>query len=197
MKPNSERYFNAISISFLIHGFGLGLYLFVPISLPSKLANGKFERKVISLHVESQIRSPLRSSPSKLKPKVDLDPNSGPTNLVQTATAPPLEGPASSAESGNINNDYLSDLRSQIERHLTYPAHLRKRRLQGRLNLVLVLSKSGHLDSIEVEKTSNYPDLDQFVIDSLKEISLPPVPQNQNLPAEKITLHIPIEFRLN
>lgn len=98
---------------------------------------------------------------------------------------------------GTLENEYLIEIRSRIDQQLTYPNYLRKRRLQGHLDLRIVLHPSGRLDSIQIQRTSNYPDLDQFVLESIQEILADSLPPPQVALQDKMILRIPIEFKLN
>lgn len=86
---------------------------------------------------------------------------------------------------------YRDQVRSKIVEHVLYPTKARKRNIQGRTIVKILIDSNGELVTAEVVESSKYPILDRAALRAVKSASPFAKP-----PANGITLYIPITFKL-
>lgn len=82
----------------------------------------------------------------------------------------------------------LRQARAALSKHLYYPPEAVARGLEGEVLLLLTLSPSGQMTSIEIARGSGHPLLDQAALDAARRIG--------GLPGPKRQLLFPVSFRL-
>jgi TonB family protein len=107
-------------------------------------------------------------SPEK-KAAVRTAPAAADATTEITATTAAASKPGN-AGTGLIDSGdpYYARVRARIEEHLHYPASFSRRRISGKLVVALTLSPTGSLESLNVAETSGNPELDQWVLDSVR-----------------------------
>jgi len=95
---------------------------------------------------------------------------------------------------------YLQNIRSRVSARLDYPESLRRRRIQGHIELRLSVLKSGALDSAEVLSGSSPGALQDLRAAALKAARaaspFPAWPKLAQQPSERLTFRFPIDFRI-
>ncbi|MBP3775162.1 MAG: TonB family protein [Bacteroidaceae bacterium] len=86
-----------------------------------------------------------------------------------------------------------AQLMRDVAYHLIYPADARKKLVQGIVFLRFVVSETGEVGNVEVEK-SLYPSCDQAAINAVKSLSRF-TPGRQKGQPVKVWYHIPIQFQ--
>lgn len=92
--------------------------------------------------------------------------------------------PAASAPSSDsalpAPGQYLGVTQPSYARYVepTYPPSARRQRQQGRVTLVLFISKLGSLDKVEVMRSSSYPLLDEAAVTAINKCRFHPAYQN-------------------
>lgn len=81
------------------------------------------------------------------------------------------EGFSDISNKGNSNQNYLDRIRSKIEFHKTYPKASRVLKETGLVQVKLKISKSGHVQKIEIAKPSQFKRLDEAAIKAVADAS--------------------------
>lgn len=145
--------------------------------------------------------SEIPSSPQKVKKAGTR--NHGPRGVEREAVVKSEEGasesitegesnPDSSTESSSVVVGYANLIRDRISSFLSYPLSLKRRGIQGRVNLKITLSPLGALQNCQIEQSSGYPELDQLALQAVADASpFEKIPSGQSL-----SLKLPIDFKL-
>jgi protein TonB len=86
---------------------------------------------------------------------------------------------------------YRDQVRRKIVDNILYPAKARRRHIQGRTLVKILIDSKGELVTAEVAESSKHPILDRAALRAVKSASPFSKP-----PANSITLYIPITFKL-
>ena len=106
----------------------------------------------------------------------------------------PGRGPGSGG--GSALQGYLKEVRRLLEKHKDYPQMARRRQLQGIVVLVFTISSGGHIESYRVGRASGHDLLDEAAKETIRRVGhFPPFPANLN--RQKLTIEIPLAFRLS
>jgi TonB family protein len=115
-------------------------------------------------------------------------------NSTAPATSTTAASSAAAAKPGNAGtgllaagDPYYARVRARIEEHLRYPASFSRRRISGKLVLAITLSPAGALESLSLSESSGNPELDQWVLDSVRQAAPFEIFQGQSR-----SLHLPI-----
>lgn len=106
--------------------------------------------------------------------------------------APSMEPPSS----GNASADYALEVRKKIESLLNYPLSLKRRQIQGRVLIKLIIDSSGNLDSNEIVESSGYRELDELALEAISQAAPFPRFNPGGLPKTRLELHLPFQFEL-
>lgn len=105
--------------------------------------------------------------------------------------ASPAASSGRTVSTGDSLHAYLFAIRSRIQSRLEYPVELQRRRIQGRVQLELVVEPSGRARSIRVVQGSGFDRLDRLALSAAQNAG-PFEPFSEKLgPA---TLLLPIDF---
>lgn len=92
---------------------------------------------------------------------------------------------------GSSRSDLIHRIREKIDSAIQYPASLRRRRIQGRVQVLLTLDEDGKVKSTELTHSSGHPELDDLALQAIRDAA----------PFEKqmgrLELNLPIEFKLS
>jgi TonB family protein len=150
-------------------------------------ANTSPESKPLHIGTSFTANKPLDGSKS-------LDSNgTAPTseNLTLRGDATKTIGDAVRVGQGD---PYFSQVRSRIQSQIHYTPAMARRRLQGQVQIALTLLADGSIASLNIQKSSGSPELDQRALNSVRAAT--PFPSfSSAAPARK--LELPIDFRLN
>jgi TonB family protein len=111
--------------------------------------------------------------------------------------ASPGTGGAGPPSSDAAMADYLAKVRQRIEAHAYYPVSLRRRAVEGTVQLsVTVTPATGELRRLELLQGSESPELDEQALEAVRAAA--PFPVDPTLKDRvELTLRIPLEFRLD
>ena len=75
--------------------------------------------------------------------------------------------------------DYFEKVRQRIKANWTYPREAGERGIGGRLVIDFAIAKGGHLQAIELDRSSGVPVLDLYALNAIKLAQpFPPVPDS-------------------
>ncbi len=158
---------------FLLKGLSLGRGpMRIPAPLPSALLSW-VSAPIVSSEKNSSPRTPKTPAPARFQ---ETPP---PHSLLNASGSP-------EAPSGPL---LLDSIRSRILASLEFPDELRKKQIQGSVDLILALSEDGSLESVRISKSSGSSELDQLARSAV--IHAQPYPVQT-----KLTLAVPIRFQL-
>lgn len=115
----------------------------------------------------------------------------------ETAGRDTNSGVVSHEGEGRVGHDYLSQIRQRIQDALEYPALLKRRKVQGKVTVRLVLTPEGELLSSEVTLSSGNSELDRIALQAVQDASPFPKLNEENNKMGKLSLSLPILFQLN
>jgi TonB family protein len=72
--------------------------------------------------------------------------------------------------------DYFSKIREKIKANWIYPYEAGSRGIEGNVNIEFVIAKDGHLQHIELRRSSHVAILDAAALNAVKLAHFPPVP---------------------
>ena len=115
-------------------------------------------------------------------------------SLSETHSTSDLEGPSVSP-----NHSLLLNIRSKILENLHYPGSLRRRGIEGQVQLRLILNIKGKIQSLEIDKSSGYEELDLLALRAVTEAEPFNLYEGEDAPKEKgrLKINLPIEFKIN
>ncbi len=89
---------------------------------------------------------------------------------------------------------YLSGFRQRLQKSLIYPLVARRRGLEGRVEIELVLEPSGRVRDVAVVLSSSYALLDDAAVEAVK--SIPPEPLPVQAKRQSLRVRLPVVFQL-
>ena len=89
---------------------------------------------------------------------------------------------------------YLAGFRQRLQKSLVYPLVARRRGLEGRVEIELVLEPSGRVRDISVVLSSSYALLDDAAVEAVK--SIPPEPLPVQSRRQTLRVRLPVVFQL-
>ncbi|WP_019601576.1 energy transducer TonB [Teredinibacter turnerae] len=98
---------------------------------------------------------------------------------------------------GRVGNSrsYFGHLTSWLNQHKDYPAHLKKRKVQGVVVVRFTINATGEILHKAIKKSSGNTELDQAALDVLDKANpLPPIPAEMK--RTKLTLSLPVDYSL-
>lgn len=98
---------------------------------------------------------------------------------------------------GRVGNSrsYFGRLTSWLNQHKDYPAHLKKRKVQGVVVVRFTINATGEILHKAIKKSSGNTELDQAALDVLDKANpLPPIPAEMK--RTKLTLSLPVDYSL-
>ncbi len=115
--------------------------------------------------------------------------------IVEEVIKPVVEqiAPIQQVDTSSIKDQYTSQIRRQIQRHLYYPKMAKRMRMQGVVRVAFRVLKDGSVRDIRVLGSSKKL-LAKGAVKTLKALSLPAIPTA--LHEEFLDINIPIEFKL-
>jgi protein TonB len=150
-------------------------------------ANSTPDSKPLNIGTSFTANKPLDGNKS-------LDSN----GMAPTSENTTLSGDATKISGGAVivgqGDPYFSQVRSRIQSQIHYTPAMTRRRLQGQVQIALTLLADGSIASLNIQKSSGSPELDQQALNSVRAAT--PFPSfSSAAPARK--LELPIDFRLN
>ncbi len=130
------------------------------------------------------------------KPKI-VEPVVIPEPIVEEVVQEPIVeqviAPVVTVDTSSIRDQYTSEIRRQIRKHLFYPKMAKRLRMQGIVQVAFRVLQNGDITDIRV---INKPKklLGKGAIKTLKALSLRPIPAALN--ESSMDINIPIEFKL-
>jgi protein TonB len=128
------------------------------------------------------------------EPRLEAPP---PAPQAPAPAVPPAARATPAALPGNKDDvrKYIAALMRQLNRHKTYPAALKKAKIEGRVVLQFSLDKSGRLMASSVKQGSGSPELDRAALEMLARANpLPAIPDFME--RDELALAIPVEYSL-
>jgi protein TonB len=116
--------------------------------------------------------------------------------VVEVKPQPVIEeviAPVVSVDTTSIKDQYTSEIRRQIQKHLYYPKMAKRLRMQGVVRVAFRVLSDGSVTQIRVISSSRKL-LSKGAIKTLKSLSLRPIPAA--LHEKHMDINIPIEFKL-
>jgi periplasmic protein TonB len=89
---------------------------------------------------------------------------------------------------------YLAGFRQRLQKSLIYPLVARRRGLEGRVEIELVLEPSGRVRDVAVVLSSSYALLDDAAVEAVK--SIPPEPLPMQAKRQTLRVRLPVVFQL-
>jgi periplasmic protein TonB len=89
---------------------------------------------------------------------------------------------------------YLAGFRQRLQKSLIYPLVARRRGLEGRVEIELVLEPSGRVRDVAVVLSSSYALLDDAAVEAVK--SIPPEPLPVQAKRQTLRVRLPVVFQL-
>ncbi len=89
---------------------------------------------------------------------------------------------------------YLAGFRQRLQKSLIYPLVARRRGLEGRVEIELVLEPSGRVRDVAVVLSSSYALLDDAAVEAVK--SIPPEPLPVQAKRQSLRVRLPVVFQL-
>jgi protein TonB len=89
---------------------------------------------------------------------------------------------------------YLAGFRQRLQKSLVYPLAARRRGLEGRVEIELLLEPSGRVRDISVVSSSSYALLDDAAVEAVK--SIPPEPLPAQSRRQPLRVRLPVVFQL-
>ena len=111
-----------------------------------------------------------------------------PEPIIEQVIAPVVE-----VDTTSIKDQYTSEIRRQIQRHLYYPKMAKRLRMQGVVRVAFRVLEDGTITKIDVISSAKKL-LSKGAIKTLKSLSLKPIPRA--LHEKYMDINIPIEFKL-
>jgi protein TonB len=97
---------------------------------------------------------------------------------------------------GNALQGYLWEIRKLLEKQKEYPLMARRRNLEGVVVVALTITAGGQVDASQVSRSSGHNLLDDAARNTIRRVGrFPPFPGD--LKRQKLTVEIPLAFRLN
>lgn len=126
------------------------------------------------------------------KPKI-VEPVVIPEPIVQEPITEQVIAPVVTVDTSSIKDQYTSEIRREIRKHLFYPKMAKRLRMQGIVQVAFRVLKNGEITDIRV---LNNPKklLGKGAIKTLKALSLRAIPAELN--ESHMDINIPIEFKL-
>ena len=91
---------------------------------------------------------------------------------------------------------YALEVRTRIGASLRYPLALRRRGVQGRVGLRLVLDSRGQVQTQEISEASGSKELDDLALEAARNAQPYPTPTTDLTKKGKLVLNLPVEFKL-
>lgn len=128
------------------------------------------------------------------EPKVEVAPPAA--QAAVPAVAPVARAtPAALPGTKDDVRKYIAALMRQLNRHKTYPAALKKAKIEGRVVLQFTLDRSGRLVASSVKQGSGSAELDRAALEMLARANpLPAIPDFME--RDELALAIPVEYSL-
>jgi len=159
-----------------------------------KIENEKLIKKDIDIATVKQSKTEAPDRTGKQEPENEEKTNAD--NLGKNALR--ASGEANQKTFGGKKgsaNAYFSLLKSWLNRHKTYPAHLKKAKKQGIVTVKFTIDKSGVLQKSSVKKKSGHSELDAAALKMLDDASpMPPIPKS--FKRDQLTISLPISYSL-
>jgi len=137
-----------------------------------------------------------KKKPKKKKKKV-YKPTPKPIveKIVEEVVEPIVEqiSPVQQIDTSSIKDQYTSEIRRQIRKHLVYPKMAKRMRMQGTVRVAFRVLKNGKITDIRVVNSPKKL-LSKGAIKTLRAVSLRAIPRELN--EEFLDINIPIEFKL-
>ncbi len=147
--------------------------------------------------IEKPKPKPKPKKKKRVKKKKVYKPKPKPVQekIVEDVVEPIVEqvAPIQQIDTSSIKDQYTSEIRRQIQKHLYYPKMAKRMRIQGTVRVAFRVLKDGSVTNIRV-LNSTKKRLSKGAIKTLKAISLPAIPTELN--EEFLDINIPIEFKL-
>lgn len=89
---------------------------------------------------------------------------------------------------------YLAGFRQRLQKSLIYPLVARRRGLEGRVEIELVLEPSGRVRDVAVVLSSSYALLDDAAVEAVR--SIPPEPLPVQAKRQSLRVRLPVVFQL-
>jgi len=182
---NKTVLLKALGLSILIHA---GVIFLIPSPAPKQgtqvqvsvqTQTSKDNRKILRTARSSTIPTSLKNEPLALD--------------SQLSQAPSTSIADQTAESSSTS---LSRIRDQINATLDYPMSLRRKGIQGKVEVRLALNSKGEIETLEVTQSSGFEQLDQLATQAIHRAS-----PFKNLTKEekmgRLIINLPIQFILN
>lgn len=147
-----------------------------------KTEHKKFEHK-------KPMQEPIKETTQKVEEqKTEIVPQ--PVKPVENAPVAPK------VDTNELEAQYLSKLRSQIEKNKVYPNSAKRLNQNGKVYVTFIISKDGQIINIKINKSSNFEKLDEAALKILADIgSTEPIPKELNKTSWEITVPIVYQIR--
>jgi len=89
---------------------------------------------------------------------------------------------------------YLARFRQRIQESVVYPLAARRRGLDGRVEIELVLEPSGRIRDIAVVSSSSHALLDDAAVEAVRSLQPQPLPEHPK--RQTLRVRLPVVFQL-
>lgn len=164
-----------------------------PVPIPPK---PKVEPIILPPDPEPIVKPKPKPKPKrkkKVKKPKKVEPVIIPEPIVQEPIVEQVIAPVVTVDTSSIKDQYTSEIRREIRKHLFYPKMAKRLRMQGIVQVAFRVLKNGDITDIRV---LNNPKklLGKGAIKTLKALSLRAIPTELN--ESFMDINIPIEFKL-
>jgi TonB family protein len=118
---------------------------------------------------------------------------------LSSAPAQPVSSSEETTSGGASQNhaNLLSSIRQQIEERTEYPTALRRKKLQGKVEIELKVDLQGEINSLSIYSSSGSQELDLLALQTIRNAAPFRIEVNSISAPQLVSLRIPIEFRLH
>jgi TonB family protein len=104
-------------------------------------------------------------------------------------------GVGSFGDGNGPGDDYLNRVRRWIAKYKQYPPEAKKRKQEGTVMVAFTLARDGTVLSVDIERSSGVPVIDQAVFDMMRRASpVPPVPPQYS--GATLSIAMPIRYSI-
>ena len=189
----------ALAFSILLHSG----FLFWVIQKETGRLNGQFKnpRSDVTWTISPGKKSAAAKSVStKSRP---VKPGSRKAKQVKAGKAALKSGNRESGAETAVPHPLAQAIHEQIQAHLNYPLSLRRRSIQGRVLVKLVIAENGNLESLDLissSDSSSHPELNRLALEAVRNaapFSLPLLPSSHShKKTGRLKINLPILFKL-
>jgi protein TonB len=156
-----------------------------------KIVKKKTKKKVIKkVIVKKPLKKVVKKIEKKQKPKKKIVPTT--VKKIKDIKAKPI---LSVSEKNAIQNKYLLELKTLIEKHKQYPSRAKRLQQQGIVMLHFTILKNGSFSNIQIKKECKFKRLNKAALNLIKQLNFfKKIPEK--LEKQTWDIQVPIEYKI-